>query len=1849
MLIDSNRIPASGVVRNRNMRTALVLTTALASFHANAAFAAAAQVNVTSSETATALNSQIVSAENAPSADIAVSVSAPAVISAGNVTLSPQGSGKGDGAITFTNTGNFGAVDATGAITDSVRISLSGVGTKAAANTATVSNSGLVTNGISATGFGGDVSITNGGTVYGGLSATGYGNVTVTTNSGGSVVTTSPFWAAFAVAYATPSSTTTAGITTTTNTGGNAEIDQNGNALLTDGTTPANLLSFSAVGNSTVNVGAKAGFVYSTAGAAPVTTVSGGNAPALSATTVTSESDVSYGAGASLVDIASNGSVTGILSQGAGGGSSVIVDGTVGTSGIQSISHATDSTSKSTETDDATGPTSYTTATSSTHSGGDASVTVGATGSVGSYITASGDKSASVVANGNVNGPITATQQVGYDSTDTVTSTPAGAYTEDYSQTFVPGAASIAVGLGVTVGGSLTAASNGDASVTTGANSIINGGVSINANPGGLSGSSSETYTPGTGSDYTHTYSVSAATSGGSASFSNAGYVDGPVTINAVKGITITNSGQVVGATYASTAAGAVSEDISTSDSHATTTASGITTTTNLSASSDKSTAITGDITGTYSGVNGEASFSPVSSGNIYQSASGASSVDLSGTVYGSIVSYAGVSANNSQDDTSYSDVFTTDGGAPASTTETIKSTASSSYSAPGGGLSAVTVSGLVSNALGGVDVYSQGTTGSTVNVAGGTVDGSVYSYAYGQSAGQSASSYEYDYVNGVETLYNASDNSSYTTTAGAAAGNVTGTGRVEGNLYVHGVASAASQIDAGANVTGSVNVTTGGTDGTSSSSTVYTYDPASDVATEVYKSTGSTSAAAASGNASANVDGMVGGSVYVAAARGNASASIQGAVDGSVFANSYYENTASSSETDYAGTSAGLTMTKVLETDTGTYVGGDASITVNTSAAFKGLGYGSTSPSVAGDVQAYGLNSASVTIGAGSLVSGYAEADADPTNYVHSVEYDYNAAGTSGTKTESWTYTPVGGTATLVNNGEVDGGAGAYGLTGASVTNNGTVNNYLEAYALDSGYTYTGVDNDFGNLSPSTRTVVNTWTYTPVGGAASLTNTGDLEGYASVAGATGTLTNSGTINGGVTLGASVDAGTYVQTVTSKTTSSPTPVYTAPTTLFDQTYTFNQNGTLVGDTYVRGADISVYNGTGYDQVQTSNVNATINLNAGSTTTGSFYGENDTDTVVNVNGANDGTTTLYLTSSNAYLPVSATNTTPVYSAGLVGGATGGSFALNVNSGRTEIAPITFDSGIFGINGDVTVGSNGTLVLGLLNQNAATGAGSSITSVEPTITGANLAVSGNLSSTGTLVVGLNGSLVQSPLFAGSISTDFLAPITTVIGSYGSLYTTPAAAALAGNPVSTPSTVLVDGNLNLAGTIQVYVPKGSIFLGDGSEDTTLFTVGGTITNTAKVSSDLNSAFVKLAAVTSGQDVDLKVTRVSYATAATSPNGAAAATALDKAIPGTVKVLADDAVGKRDYSTLAQFSNVEDMANVISYLDWSANTAQAAEIFNELSSASIYGSLANVRQNVAFEDQLDQLTQRRDGGKDPSVSLWLNPIGNFAKYGGTSSGAAKIDATSYGAAIGLDIGYNETGAFGFGFGYAKHNIDAKGYPASADANTYTLGAYWTQGFGPLTVNAKVAYGFSVFDAQRTLAMLSRTIDGHFRGSELDGSLGVSYTLNAGGFDVSPFGELALRHWHMNSFTETGGGGFGLAVNGASKTVFDPSIGVRLTTVAKDSDGFQLRPYGSVSYTFQGNAGTSRTVQYLGDLAAGDTFTLKGVNPKGYATVEAGLTTLVANKVSVSLGGSYGFGGSNNIGTVRALIGVKF
>ena len=1320
-----------------------------------------------------------------------------------------------------------------------------------------------------------------------------------------------------------------------------------------------------------------------------------------------------------------------------------------------------------------------------------------------------------------------------------------------------------------------------------------------------------------------------------------------------------------------------------------------------------------GNVTGTYGNANGTLNFGVNGDGSVFQAADKASNANVSGVVYGRVSSQAGSANSQSQSQNksievasagngtrnlsnAFSDKSTTNAGGDSSVTVSGKLATGEAGVTPAlyssaTGNSAVTVSGTVEG-----DVTSQAYAYDTANAYTRAVSQTIRGGVARTDSLTETSDSTYQAVGGSAAVDIAATGKVATTSGDVSAYGRTGASvTVAKGGAVGGTAHAAD-----------VYATADGYDYATSDQRTFTRKTDANSATGSIKQSSNYGTNAGVGDATVTIAGTVAGNAAASTTRGKATTTITGTIGGDARAiadNGFASQSATT--TDYAGNAAASSSTnffglapnisKQVSSFTNNSVGGVASVVVNTASDLQKL----DKVGVAGSVYAQGLAAASATIAAGSKVGGDVEAVSSSTNQAGSSTTLYNGAGQATESQSSFAETLAGGDAsvTIGAKSQVGGSVFAEGDKSASIGNAGAIAGSVYADALHSLYSETTAGTNLNNVG--LRTEQTNGVYTGVGGTASVTNAAGalIKGGVGVAGATGTVTNAGGIAGSVILGRSVDnyRVTQVDTV-ANTVQTVTPAES----LTAQTYTLDQNNFLGGGVLVTGAIITdPFGREGEPDIKTSAIKATINLNGGSVTLGNIEGQRDqetgaflTDTTLNFTGAGFlGADILNLktpTSPN-FIPeavlskeaqelgfgVSDTGPVRILGVNAVNKTGTGTFvlelapyaldaaptdlnrwsadvgAINVSGGELQIAgpaydPAQADGDYIGIQGDINV-TGGSLVFGRRTRiDGGIIGGSIVTGGAERIIGVHVVLDGDYtqSANGTTVVGVSPSLVRSaPVTIGTANggSEVLGPIQA--GANVPFFTT---AANGFSDQSTPSRIDVTGKVTLAGNVLVDVTRDAIYsAGDGY---TLFTYGDAAsTVSTTVGQSISSPFVtfELKNNTTAKTVDIVAKRNGYATVATNPNAASAASALDALIPTLVKKITDDAAGGSVFTTVSEIGLVQDAANIVSGLDWRLSQAGAAQVFNELSSAEIYGSLAAIEQNSALTESFE--TESVIGSGKSGLGLWINPVGRFARYGGTKSGASKIRDNSYGGAFGLNLGYAQNGSLGIGFAYAEHDITARGTPEKAKAKTYSLGINWQQGFGPIQAAAQFVYGFSDFDVSREMTILDRTAKASFKGREWNGNVELGYdVLPDSSVTVLPYGKLALRHWTLGGFTEKGAAGIGLTAGRDSKTVFVPELGVRLATDLVTNDDVTVRPFGKLSYTFQGDIGSRRAFTFA---AGGSSFDLKGVDPKGFGSVDAGISALFRETVGVYVQGGFNFGGSQKGAEVRGGVNVRF
>lgn len=1673
---------------------------------------------------------------------------------------------------------------------------------------------------------------------------------------------------------------------------------------------------------SITNAGEVAGGLNAIAGSGPLTASNsstrtedgvGGLLKDVSANSLTSA------IGSASVTVADTGVVGGAISASGTKDATVANAGTVAGAVTANAGTGNATTSSQEQVFDGKGNIlSNATTSTSTRTAGNASIDIAETGKVGANVLATASNNASVVNAGAVEGSVTVDAGTGgsaYANERLVSYDGKGSQIGDvYSESSTHFAGNAAVDIAAT--GSVAGAINASAreNVTIANAGVVGGG--INASSSGTDSTysyTSQTPVPvtdaktGVTTSTTSTTSASTSTSTtGKVDFSNAagaivGFNGvGNVNLTAGGDITIINEGDVRGSTYAQSS-GTKYVSSSADSTTAVDDGKGGGSFTEQQSGSETYTSTGGNVTGTYAGANGTLNFddSPAL-GNVTQVADRASTVTVSGAVFGNVSSTAGnagSASSSSKYSSSETSVFDIDGNGSFAA----EYANSSETTAISGGDSTVTVSGRVarSNAGGTANVVSNGANSSTV-VISGSVEDSVFSTASGATAttSEAASSIAKTVVEGNPVTDQLTAKSSRTSVVTDGASSVSITGKatpsqksVGGSVSVSGVKSASADVASKAVVGGSLFVSSNnGDDYQSSTEQNYVRNAETGIATATEVASYTNGAAAAQGNASATVAGTVEGGTFVNAGRGDATVTLTGVSADSVSAvaagsvvkvdtERTWTGKSDSSSGSFSSLYGSLSDRTFEETETtqSTVLGGNASVLVDTAEALKDKAVAATD-----DVYASGTSGASVTVTKGSIVTGDVDAKSADANTVRTKTRSEDSKGNVNL-TGSTTTTIVGGPATVTNAGEIGDDVWTYSATAATVDNTGRIGGDVEASAIV--VEYNSVSETTNANKAALRATTETFTPVVALGKASVTNAAGaiIGGDIYVEAGEGTVTNNGTVGGTTFLGGSVNSATYTEVRTDTTTDIS---YTPAEALLSQTYTANQNG-VSGGFVVTGALDG--NQTGEGRIKTSDVTATINLNSGSATLGSIIGEVDedgnrtTNTTVNLIGSGFLGADELLYPGQTF-PVGSAKPNPVLSLGedaqnvfggydypvrvlgvetlnkegagtfVISGAAyqealpGGDPVYTLDIGNFNIkageVQLTTDGAEFGVKGNIN--NAATLVLGRRITPGQNLFGNNLVGQSEVIDGVTVHQVGdfNQSAAGTTVVGITPTLIRvynTEVSDGSVLPEPLGPVAG--GVYVGYFTTPEALGYDADN----SRVDITGNLNLAGTVAVNVYRDSLYAnGDGY---TLFTYTGTGNVTADAAPTLTSRFVGFDLVhdEATKEVRLEVKRSSYTAGATNPNAQAAAAGLDSALASAITRIRTDAAGGAGFSSVTELGYAQDIANVATALDFRLTGDQAAQLFDELSSGEVYGSLAAVDQNGVFGQTLDMLTNRRSFGGELGTQLWLNPVGRWGKYGdGDAFGASDIRANSYGLAGGLDFAYAPDGAFGFGGAYAEHDIAARGTPEAVDGRTWTVGAYVTQGFGPIYANAKVAFGWTNYDVTRTMSLLARTAEASVNAKQLDASLEVGYDYRAGSLTVTPYGKLVLRRSSLEGFTETGAGAFSLDVDGRKKTVFSPVVGVKVGTETELSDTVTLRPFARASYTFQGNLPNDVSVRYVG---GGDSFVLRGVEPDSFGAVEAGVEAKMAERLNLFFSGSQTFGGDNKVTGLRGGVTFQF
>ncbi len=1676
-----------------------------------------------------------------------------------------------------------------------------------------------------------------------------------------------------------------------------------------------------------------------------------------------------------------------------------------GTTGNVALSdQGTNETSKLTEVqnyDPVTGnPTtgSSDTASATTNIGGPVSLTVGPAATTGD-ISVAADSAVTAEIGGTTGGLAIISVATNSTSTDHSTSTNDGSgdfsNTVSSTQAAAGGPVTVTVDKGAVINGTVNVAADGAILVTNlgsiEGDLIANSARNLETAQSTTQDQSTTIPTPGTVVVVTDNNSSSTTQTVGSTvdiHNNSSNTIVGNTIVHALGNVTFENAGGENVGNVELYSQGVTNTAADTSQTTTTTVANDIkdptkgsvVTVVDSNSSNASSTATGGSVTGTYAGTvgldNNYVGGLPVGKTPgtlISQTADQASTVNVTGSVFGANIQSTAGSYNSASSKSSTStDVQSLDGSKNI-VTETYNKSGSSSSSSTvnSGGLSTVMITGKViqPNTTAGYpegssSVSSTGTSGSSVTLNNGQVDGDITATSAAQNQtgnGSYTESYAYGaggYPAYTAYAYNATSTTTTTQAGGAALVDLsTGTNVVGGDAAAYGSTTATVNLGA-ASSAGGVYAQVGdyenldALDVTTTKVEADSFDATSGNFTYSTTNTSTSATAAINGNALAQVDGTVSGSVEAIATSGTATANVNNTVGDYVYVWAHGASNSSTNTTVYAGP-LGHTVEQTYSSVTSDKdFGGTAIVNLTAPGALV-----AKNGILVGDyVEASGDGSATITLNKGVIVGGdvegysggYLYTTSDMINYVNSTEVY--------TKTN----TDSGGSALITSAGKINGSVYAYdyGDGTAEFDNNGVVLGDVSVYAGDvrydgvfgENYTSTTTTSNLGTLKASDTEVT---TYTPVGGTTTLVNNGEIAGAVYVGGATNTVTNNGGIGGGIIS----NSASYNYTLTTMTTpTSTTSSVVVNPTLFNTTTLVNQNGLVLagpsrGECYNysscvgTGGGIGIQIGgatvadptdpTGVNRLLTTNVTGTINLNNGSVTLGSIGDALKTDinpttglmytnVDVNLNGTNfignapvgvftqapNFTPTQLSTiadsgfiTTNGYavgtgsiigvqtLAVNGPGTSYFYGAGFNNQGTADPSddfydisAVNFNigtAGEVQFALASSSSSIssYALTAPTIVGgppsygiaanidNAGTFVLGhYVTVPNTPNLSNLLNPTNTVVSGLNFTVLGNFTqeASGTLVAGVTPDLIRAAPVAltPGVSTDILGNASYFIAE--APFTIPSKSVI---PMSTPSFVALNGNLSLAGTLELGVNRGALYANGTS--TPLFDVTGTVdVSKLTVVPAAPSQFVGFDVTTApgtGTDtiVSINTVRTSYTTAALNQNSRAAAAALDSAVTPTINAITADANGTAVFPSVQRFSQVQDMASVIAGLDWYLSPAQVSAALNELASGEFYGSLLAVDNTVLLTKALNEYSAADERTAPAGINVWLTPAYKTTSYdGSTTVGSAGLSDNNTGINGGIQLRPTDKIGVGIGGGWAQANINAQNQPISAHVDTYGVGLYGSYQFGQFYATGDFVFGHSTYNTNRELPTFGRLATANFTGNEYRGGAEIGYDFKSDNMPgvVSPFVAVDIRSTNTHGFTEdaaiatqvtssnayTSAGGIALNVAPSSDTITAPVLGVRWGSYTWHTGNFAVIPSAVASYTFLTGVNTQTTQQFVG---GGEPFVTHGISPNGYFTIGGQLKVDAGSRGSLWISANGDFGGSETAGTFTAGASIKF
>lgn len=251
-----------------------------------------------------------------------------------------------------------------------------------------------------------------------------------------------------------------------------------------------------------------------------------------------------------------------------------------------------------------------------------------------------------------------------------------------------------------------------------------------------------------------------------------------------------------------------------------------------------------------------------------------------------------------------------------------------------------------------------------------------------------------------------------------------------------------------------------------------------------------------------------------------------------------------------------------------------------------------------------------------------------------------------------------------------------------------------------------------------------------------------------------------------------------------------------------------------------------------------------------------------------------------------------------------------------------------------------------------------------------------------------------------------------------------------------------------------------------------------------------------------------------------------------------------------------------------------------------------------------------------------DPA--LWGRLFGGQANQG-ARDGISGYHASYGGFILGGDVQALPDWRIGGLFSYARSNIgnDGDNSGSGAHVDSYGLTAYAGYDGRPWYVNLTAGVARQMVGTNRAISYtgFSGTANGSFKGNLFTASAQAGYPLAIGNATLTPLAGVRYTSLRQDGYTETGGSGAALRVNGSTYSSFKSELGAKYEHSLMTSYG-SLKPFLQLSWNHEfRNTPLATSASFAADSSGSTSFTTQGAGPLRNTTALSLGATLLRSK----------------------------